>query len=48
MFDKLQPLAAPVKWIVATALSAVVLIWFWHPIWQFLGALCAKADSVFP
>lgn len=48
VFDKLKTFVAPVKWMVGTVVSALVLIWFWHPIWGFVGAIAAKADKLFP
>jgi hypothetical protein len=48
MFEKLKALGGPAKWVIGSVISAIVLIWFWHPVWQFAEALAKKADGVFP
>ena len=48
MLDKLKTLLPPFKWAISLVVSALVLIWFWAPVWDFVGALASKAKSLFP
>ena len=48
MLDKLKTVYPPFKWFLGVVVSALVLIWFWKPVWAFLGAICAKAATLFP
>lgn len=48
LLEKLKTFAAPVKWVVGTVVSALVLIWFWHPLCGAVIAIAQKADKLFP
>lgn len=48
MLEKIKSMYPPFKWALGLVVSALVLIWFWHPVWGFIGAIAAKADKLFP
>lgn len=47
MLEKLKTTLPPIRWFVGVVVSALVLIWFWGPIWDFIGAIAAKAKGLF-
>lgn len=48
MFDKVKAaIPAPAMHLVGWIVTALILLFFWHPVWQFLGSICDKADALF-
>lgn len=47
MLDKLRQGMAPFGKIIGIVVTALVLIFFWHPIMHFLQEILTKADGLF-
>lgn len=48
MFDKIKAsLPAPVGWVVGWIVTALVLLFFWTPVWNFVIEIATKARDLF-